>query len=70
MAGDRKRENAGWRPFDPAQLVERLAQAKALLESAAVAAAADDGARLTAMAELQRRLEEERHVDANRRRYR
>jgi len=60
----------GWAPLDAAGLIERLAQAQALLEQAATVAAAGDGARLAAMAELQHRLGEERHDHAHRRRYR
>ncbi|MGS2617467.1 hypothetical protein ACVCAH_23515 [Micromonospora sp. LZ34] len=59
-----------WQRMDASGLIERLTQAQALLQQAAVVTAASDGARLTAMAELQRRLGEERHVDAHRRRYR
>lgn len=65
-----ERPAAAWRPLDASQLVERLHEAKALLEQAAVVAAASDGGRLTAMAELQQRLEEERRANAKRRRYR
>jgi hypothetical protein len=61
---------AGWTGLDATGLVERLREAAALLEQAAAVAAAGDGGRLAAMAELQRRLEEDRHADARRRRYR
>lgn len=61
---------ASWEPLDASGLVERLREAQSLLERAAAVAAAEDGARLTAMAELQRRLEEERRADPRRRRYR
>jgi hypothetical protein len=60
----------GWAPLDAAGLIGRLTEAQALLEQAAVVAAAGDGARLAAMAELQRRLGEERRDDTHRRRYR
>ncbi|SDZ14954.1 hypothetical protein SAMN05444365_10630 [Micromonospora pattaloongensis] len=68
--GTRPDRRHTWHRMDPSGLIERLTQAQALLQQAAVVAAATDGARLSAMAELQRRLGEERHDDAHRRRYR
>lgn len=59
-----------WQQLDASGLLVRLKQAQQLLQQAAAVAVASDGARLAAMAELQRRLGEERHVDAHRRRYR
>jgi hypothetical protein len=59
-----------WQPLDFSGLVQRLEEAKALLEQAAAVAAVQDGGRLTAVTELQRRLAEEHHGDRNRRRYR
>jgi hypothetical protein len=61
---------SSWQPLDAARLVERLEEAKALLEQAAALAAARDANRLTAASELQRRLVEEDHVDPHRRPYR
>lgn len=52
--------DARWAPLDLSGLVARLEEAKALLEQAAVLAAAQDSARLAAMADLQRRLAGER----------
>jgi hypothetical protein len=61
---------SSWQPLDMTRLVQRLEEAKALLEQAAVLAAARDAGRLTAVAELQRRLAEEDHADTQRRPYR
>lgn len=59
-----------WEPLDFTGLIERLEEAKGLLEQAATLAAAHDGGRITAVAELHRRLAEDDHADAYRRRYR
>lgn len=59
-----------WQPLDLSGLVARLEEAKALLEQAAALAAVHDAGRVTAMAELQRRLAEESRADAQRQRYR
>jgi hypothetical protein len=61
---------SSWQPLDMSRLVQRLEEAKALLEQAAVLAAAQDAGGLTAVAELQRRLAEEHHADPQRRPYR
>jgi hypothetical protein len=47
-----------------------LEEAKTLLEQAAALAAVHDAGRLTAVAELHRRLTEDDHADAHRRSYR
>jgi hypothetical protein len=65
-----KTTSSDWQPLDFSGLVDRLQEAKALLEQAAALAAVHDAGRLTAVSELQRRLAEEDHADAHRRRYR
>lgn len=61
---------SAWQPLDFSRLIERLEEAKALLEQAAALTAVQDAGRLTAVSELQRRLAEDNHADAHRRRYR
>lgn len=48
-----------WEPIDASSYIERLEQAKALLEQASVLAAAQESARVAPLVELQRRLAEE-----------
>lgn len=69
MIGDLVTTSA-WQPLDFSRLIERLEEAKALLEQAATLAAVQDAGRLTAVSELHRRLAEENHADADRQRYR
>lgn len=64
------RSSSDWQPLDFSRLIDRLEEAKGLLEQAAAVAAVHDAARLTAVSELHRRLSEEDDGDANRRRYR
>jgi hypothetical protein len=61
---------SSWQPLDLSGLAERIETARHLLEEAAAVVAAQDAARLTAAAELHRRLAEERHADRHRRPYR
>ncbi len=65
--------SARWQRMDLSNLVDRLEQARVLLEQAAAMVAVQDVSRVAPMAELQRRLAEEqedRHGHADRRRYR
>ena len=62
--------SATWNPLDLSNLIERLEQAKALLEQAAALAAVHDADQLTAVTELHRRLNEEGRADPHGRRYR
>jgi hypothetical protein len=59
-----------WAPLDFSGLIQRLEEAKSLLEQAAALAAVADAGRLTAVSELHRRLAEDDRADAHRRRYR
>lgn len=59
-----------WTELDMSGLINRLEQARTLLEQAAALTAADDAGRVAAVTELQRRLAEERHDNPNRRRHR
>lgn len=59
-----------WEPLDLSGLIERLGDARALLEQAATLAAAHDSGRITTLAELHRRLAQDDHAHAHRRRYR
>jgi hypothetical protein len=61
---------SSWQPLDLSRLTERIEEARDLLQQAAAVAAAQDGARLAAVAELHRRQGEERRADPHRRRYR
>lgn len=51
--------NDGWKPLDFGDLRARLVEIKSLLEQAAALGAAQDAARLEAMAELQHRDKEQ-----------
>lgn len=62
---------ASWRPLDLSGMAERLATARDLLQQAAALTAAQEAQRLGAMVDQQqRRVEEERHGQPRRRRYR
>ncbi|MCB9947522.1 MAG: hypothetical protein H6842_06820 [Rhodospirillaceae bacterium] len=59
-----------WRPLDLSGLQDRLEQARLLLEQAALLAATRDGDRVSALADLHRRIAEEHRADPHRQRYR
>jgi hypothetical protein len=58
-----------WKPLDLSNLVDKLTEAKTLLEQAAALAAAREGDKVRTMAELQRSKVEETQ-SGGRRRYR
>ena len=63
--------SAQWKPLGLHGLIERLTEAKGLLEQAAALAAARDAERVRALAELQRQANQERASGGPaRRRYR
>lgn len=56
----------GWKPLDFGGLRARLVEVKSLLEQAAALGAAQDAARLEALAELQRQNQEQARGDRRR----
>jgi len=62
--------NSEWKPLDVSELRARLVEVKSLLEQAAALGAAQDAARVEAMAELHHRNEEQARGNPARRRYR